>query len=138
MNGLSVNLHLLLLCFYKPTDNRNVILIEAGAFPSDYHLVNSHIELANRDPKDCLVEIKPRDGEIGLREEDIISKIHELGDRLALVLFPGVQSFSGQVFPMEAITKAAHDVGSFCGFDLAHAVGNVKGTASKFRLESNF
>lgn len=131
MNSLSVNLHLLLLSFYKPTEKRDIILIESGAFPSDYYLVSSHIELAKKDPKTCLVEVKPREGEVALRDEDIIEKINELGDRVALVLFPGVQYYTGQVFQMEQITKAAHKVGAFCGLDLAHAVGNVQGKALK-------
>ena len=90
MNSLSVNLHLLLLAFYRPTGSRNKILVESGAFPSDFYLVSSHIEMSGNNPEENLVEIKPRDGEKILRDEDIIAKIHELGDSLALVLFPGI------------------------------------------------
>jgi kynureninase len=118
MNSLSVNLHLLLLSFYRPKENRNIILIESGAFPSDFYLVSSHIELAGLNPDDCLVEVKPRDGELTLRNDDILQKIAKLGDRLSLVMFPGVQYYTGQVFQMEEITKAAHNVGAYCGLDL--------------------
>ena len=89
MNSLSVNLHLLLLAFYRPSGSRKKILIESGAFPSDFYLVSSQIQMSNKNPEECLVEIKPREGEKTLRNEDIIDKIKELGDSLALVLFPG-------------------------------------------------
>ena len=89
MNSLSVNLHLLLLAFYRPSGSRKKILIESGAFPSDFYLVSSQIQMSNNNPEECLVEIKAREGEKTLRNEDIIDKIMELGDSLALVLFPG-------------------------------------------------
>ena len=93
------------------------------AFPSDYYCCASQIELNKLDPKECLVEIQSESGI--LSTEAIIAKIEELGDELALVLFPGVQYYTGQVFDMKSIIEASHRVGAVCGLDLAHAVGNV-------------
>jgi len=124
MNGLSVNLHLLMNSFYRPNGKRRKILIESGAFPSDYYTVASQIEMRGLDPSECLVEVSNPDGPV-LRNSDIISTIQSIGDELALVLFPGVQYYTGQVFDMQEITAIAHEVGAICGLDLAHAVGNV-------------
>ena len=126
MNGLTVNLHLLMVSFYRPTAQRRKILIEQGAFPSDHFAAESQIRQRGFDPATSLVTVEPRPGEALLRNEDIVSTIAEHGDELALVLLPGVQYYTGQVLPMAEITAAAHDVGALVGFDLAHAVGNVE------------
>lgn len=124
MNQLTVNLHLLLTTFYRPEKKRYKILFEEKAFPSDEYALESHIKLAGL-PTDALVEVRARENETVIREEDILAAIEKCGDELALVLFGGVNYYSGQVFDMKAITAAAHKVGAKCGFDLAHAVGNV-------------
>ncbi len=125
MNALTVNLHLLMVSFYRPTPKRYKILCEAGAFPSDYYVIESQLQFHGFDPDDGLVEVQPRAGEHTLRTEDIVAKIQEVGEQLAVVLFPGVQYYTGQYFDIAAITAAAHQVGAVAGFDLAHAVGNV-------------
>ena len=124
MNQLTVNLHLLLTTFYRPDKKRYKILFEEKAFPSDEYALESQIKLAGL-PKDALIEVHARENETVIREEDILAAIEECGDDLALVLFGGVNYYSGQVFDMKAITAAAHKAGAKCGFDLAHAVGNV-------------
>ena len=126
MNGLTVNLHLLMVSFYAPTPERHKILIEAGAFPSDHFAAESQIRQRGFDPAESLVTVAPREGEALLRTEDILASIAEHGDELALVLLPGVQYYTGQVLPMADITAAGHHVGARVGFDLAHAVGNVE------------
>ena len=125
MNSLTCNLHLMMNAFYHPTTTRNKILIEKKAFPSDYHAVISQILHHNYSPKFCLVEIEPRDGEVILQHEDIERVIDLDGDSIALVLFSGVQYYTGQFFDIERITKVARSKGCLVGFDLAHAVGNV-------------
>ncbi|XP_033861919.1 kynureninase-like isoform X1 [Acipenser ruthenus] len=126
MNALTVNLHLLLLSFYKPTSSRHKILIEAKAFPSDHYAVESQIQLRGQDPQKSMLLMRPREGEETLRMEDIISTIEKEGDSIAVILFSGVQYYTGQLFDMPAITKAGHKKGCFVGFDLAHAVGNAE------------
>ncbi|XP_067843296.1 kynureninase [Heptranchias perlo] len=126
MNGLTVNLHLLLLSFYKPTSDRHKILMEAKAFPSDHYAVESQIRLHGLDPKESMLLLSPREGEETLRTEDILAIIEKEGDCIAVIMFSGVQYYTGQLFDMASITKAGHAKGCFVGFDLAHAVGNVE------------
>jgi kynureninase len=125
MNQLTVNLHLLLISFYRPSGKRIKILFETKPFPSDHYAFESQARLHGFDPKDVLVEMQPREGEITLRTEDIVAKINELGDELAVVCFGAVNYFTGQFFDIVSITNAGHAVGANVGFDLAHAAGNV-------------
>lgn len=125
MNSLSVNLHLMMISFYRPTKSRFKILMEGHAFPSDQYAAASQATHYGYDPDIAIVELMPREGEYTLHTADILEKINELGDELALVLFSGVQYYTGQFFDIGAITKSAHSVGAVAGFDLAHAVGNV-------------
>ena len=125
MNSLTVNLHLLFVSFYKPTNKRFKILMEGGAFPSDQYAVESQVIFHGFEPSNAIVELFPREGEFTLRTEDIISAIEQNADELTLVLFGGVNYYTGQFLDMEAIASAAHSAGAYAGFDLAHAVGNV-------------
>ena len=125
MNQLTVNLHLLMISFYRPTKKRFRILAEAGAFSSDQYVLESQLKLHGINPADGLIEIRPRDGESFLRTEDIVKAIRKNGDELALILFGAVQYYSGQFFDIRSITAAGHEVGAVVGFDLAHAIGNV-------------
>jgi kynureninase len=125
MNNLSVNLHLLMVSFYRPTKERYKILVEAGAFPSDQYMLESQIKFHGLDPEHALVELAPRAGEHTLRTDDIISEILKHGATLAMVNIAGLQYYTGQLFDMKAITEAAHSVGALAGFDLAHAAGNA-------------
>jgi kynureninase len=125
MNSLTVNLHLMLVSFYRPTQQRYKVLIEAQAFPSDRYAARSQIEWHGFDANTGLIEATPREGEQTLRSEDLVALIEQHGDDLALVLLPGVQYLTGQLFDMAAITRAAQAKGCVVGFDLAHAIGNV-------------
>ena len=125
MNSLTVNLHLMMCSFYRPTSSRNKILIEKKAFPSDYHAVLSQIEINGYNATECLLEIEPRQGEDCIRIEDLDEVIQRQGQCISLVMLSGVQYYSGQAFDIEKITSIAHAAGCNVGFDLAHAVGNV-------------
>ena len=125
MNSLTANLHFLMTTFYRPEGMRTKLLIEKGAFPSDTYAVMSHVGARGLDPNEHVVEIAPRAGEWTIREEDLDATIARLGDTLALALLPGVQYRSGQAFDIARHTRAAHAVGARCGWDLAHAAGNL-------------
>jgi kynureninase len=125
MNSLTVNLHLLMISFYRPTARRHKILIEDHAFPSDHFAVESQIRQRGFDPATSLVTVAPRPGSETLDDGDILAAIAEHGDELALILLPGVQYYTGQVLDMAEIVRAGHGVGAVVGFDLAHAAGNV-------------
>lgn len=125
MNSLTVNLHLMLISFYRPTRARNKILIEKHAFPSDRYAVESQIRLHGLDPKACLMELAPQQGSDCLSNEQIAQFIAAQGETIALILLPGVQYYTGQVLDLAAITRAGRAAGCRVGFDLAHSVGNV-------------
>lgn len=125
MNTLTVNLHFLMVSFYRPTSKRYKIICEEKAFPSDQYMFQSQVKFHGLNSEDTIVEIKKRDGEHFWRTEDINAKINEVGDELALVLIGGVNYYNGQVFDMQSITKAGKKVGAIVGWDLAHAVGNI-------------
>jgi kynureninase len=126
MNTLTVNLHLLLVSFYRPRGGRTAILVEKDAFPSDRHVAESQVRFHGLDPGRDLIEIAPRAGEACLRTEDIVAAIERDGPRIAVVLLPGVQYLTGQVLDIASITAAGHRCGCTVGFDLAHAIGNVE------------
>ncbi len=125
MNTLSVNLHLMMVSFYRPTTERPVILMEAGAFPTDRHAVEAQIRFHGFDPTDCLVEVQPDEANGTISLEAVEQAIVTHGPRLALVLWPGVQYRTGQAFDLQAITTLARRHGARIGFDLAHSVGNL-------------
>jgi kynureninase len=126
MNQLTVNLHLLMVSFYRPTKRKYKIICEERAFPSDQYAFESQVKFHGFDPGKAIIEVAPREGEHVVRTEDILATIKKHAKSTALVLFGGVNYYSGQVFDMKAITEAAHSAGAFCGFDLAHAAGNVE------------
>jgi kynureninase len=124
MGSLTNNLHLLMVSFYRPTKERYKILIENRPFPSDQYAVTSQAKFHGFD-ESAIIEMQPREGEFTLRTEDILAKIEEHKNELALVIFGGVHFYTGQLFDMKTITDAAHNAGANCGFDLAHAMGNI-------------
>jgi len=126
MNQLTMNLHLLLVSFYRPTKQRYKILCEAKAFPSDQYAFESQVKFHGFDPQTAIVEVSAREGEHCVRHEDLLAAIEKNKEELALVIIGGVNYYSGQVFDMKAITEAGHKAGAFVGFDLAHAAGNLK------------
>jgi kynureninase len=126
MNSLTVNLHLMLVSFFRPDATRNRVLIESSAFPSDRYAIVSQLEFHGLDAARHLIEFEPRVGERTLRTEDLIDRMQREGSRLALVLLPGVQYLTGQCFDLEPLIAAAHRVGAKVGLDLAHAIGNTQ------------
>ncbi|HEX2595913.1 MAG TPA: kynureninase [Luteimonas sp.] len=125
MNSLTANLHLMLVSFFRPTPERPAILMEAGAFPSDRHAIESQLRFHGLDPATDLVEVEPDQADGTISMAAIESAIAMHGPRLALVLWPGVQYRTGQAFDLAAIARLAHAAGAVAGFDLAHAVGNL-------------
>lgn len=125
MNQLTVNLHLMLVSFYRPSRERFKIIAEAGAFSSDQYALETQLKFHGIDPNQGLVELRPRAGEFTLRNEDILSSIRAHAGELALVMLGGVQYYTGQFFDLRGITEAGHEAGAMVGFDLAHAIGNV-------------
>jgi kynureninase len=125
MNSLTVNLHLMMVSFYRPTPQRHKVVVEAGAFPSDQYVFSSQIRFHGFDPANSLIELTPRSGETSIRPEDIDALLEHEGPAIALVLLGGVNYATGQRFDMEAITRSGHAEGCVVGFDLAHAAGNV-------------
>jgi kynureninase len=135
MNQLTVNLHLLLVSFYRPTKQRYKIMCEAKAFPSDLYALQSQIKFHGLNPKDALIALTPREGEHNLRIEDILEEIEKHKNELAVVMFGGVNYYSGQVLDIKTICEATHKAGAICGFDLAHATGNLKLTLHDWNID---
>ena len=125
MNGLTSNLHLLMVSFYKPTKQRFKIICEGKAFPSDQYALQSQVKHHGLDPKEAIIQLFPRENEHNLRTEDVLAAISEHTDTLALVMIGGVNYYTGQYFDIPTITKAGHNAGAMVGWDLAHAAGNL-------------
>jgi len=125
MNSLTVNLHLLMVSFYRPTKQRYKIICEQSPFPSDQYALASQVAFHGFDPKDAIIELAPIPGSNYISTEHIIQTIEQNKNELALIMMGGVNYYSGQLFDMKNITMAAHLCGALAGFDLAHAVGNV-------------
>ncbi len=125
MNSLTVNLHLMLVTFFRPDAERRRVLIEKSAFPSDRYAIVSQLEFHGLRAQEDLIEVEPRSGERHLRTDDLLAAIEREGARLALVLLPGVQYLTGQRLDLEPLIAACHRSGAKVGLDLAHAVGNT-------------
>lgn len=125
MNTLTVNLHLMMTSFYRPTGERRKILIESGSFPSDRFAVMSQLQLHGGDPRTDLIEWRPRNGDAELHASDLAKLLADHGHNIALMLLPGVQYYSGQLLDMPELCRLARDAGCYIGLDLAHAIGNV-------------
>ena len=125
MNSLTINLHLLMVSFYRPTPRRHAIVIEDSAFPSDSYAVRSQAAFHGFDPGEAIVRLAPRPGEAALRTDDVLRYLSEEGERVALVLLGAVNYFTGELFDIDAITAAGQAAGAVVGWDLAHAAGNV-------------
>ncbi len=125
MNSLTVNLHLMMVTFFRPNAARNRVLIEKSAFPSDRYAIVSQLQFHDLDPATHLIEVEPRPGERTLRTEDVLAAIEQAGESLALVLLPGVQYLTGQCLDLAPLIAAARRVGAAAGLDLAHAIGNT-------------
>jgi len=126
MNSLTVNLHLMMVTFYRPTSKRYKILIEADAFPSDIYAVESQINFHGYNIDDALIKLTPRHGDSAIKTDDIEELLNEQGDEIALIMLGGVNYYTGQVFDFKKITNLGHKKGIKVGFDLAHAAGNIK------------
>lgn len=126
MNALTTNLHLLMVSFYRPTQKRYKIICEYDAFPSDLYAVQTQAAFHGFDPDDAVIYLRPRDGEVALRDEDVLGAIREHGDTVATVMLGAVNYYTGQFFNIPEIVKAAHEAGATAGFNLAHAAGNVE------------
>jgi len=124
-HSLTTNLHLLMVSFFRPEGKRRKLICEAKAFPSDQYALETQVKFHGLNIDEDLIEIAPREGEHLIREEDILTKIEEVGEELALVMIGGVNYYTGQLFDMKKITESAHKVGALAGFDLAHAAGNI-------------
>src|SRR5207249_39194 len=125
MNSLTVNLHLMMATFYRPTKSRFKILMEDPAFPSDTYAIKTQIVHHGLDPKEALVLARPRRGEFTVRQDDIEALLEKQGEQISLVLIAGVNFFTGQLFDIEQIAAGAQKRGCVVGIDLAHAIGNV-------------
>ncbi len=125
MNTLTANLHFMMVSFYRPTPERNKILIDYSPFPSDRYAVNSQIKFHGYDPGDTLIELSPDEGSELVNTDSILQILEEKGDQIALVLLGGINYYTGQFYDLSVIAKAARDRGCRVGFDLAHAAGNV-------------
>ena len=135
MNSLTVNLHLMMATFYRPTKSRFKILMEEPAFPSDTYAIKTQIAHHGLDPNDALILARPRKGEFTIKTEDIVDLIKKHADQLAVVMFAGVNFFTGQLFDIEGITAEAQKYGIIAGFDLAHAAGNVPLTLHDWKVD---
>lgn len=135
MNQLTINLHLLLTTFYRPSKERYKIICEAKAFPSDQYALESQVLISGLHPEETIIEVSPREGEYTIRNEDILATIKEHANEAAVVIIGGVNYYTGQVFDMKAITAATHEAGAYCGFDLAHAAGNVELNLHKWNVD---
>jgi len=135
MNHLTVNLHLLMISFYKPTATRYKIICEAKAFPSDQYAFQSQVKFHGFNKADALIEVHPKPGTNLITTEDITAVIEQHKDSVALVLFSGINYYNGQAFDIKSITEAAHKAGAYAGFDLAHAAGNIQLKLNEWQVD---